>query len=268
MIDLLTATPLGWALLFLLGVRHGLDPDHIAVIDGFALRAAERRRSTAGLTGVLFSVGHTLSVAAVAVGVGALGARLRPPPGLADVMDWLSIALLLAVGGANLVALSRADGYRPAGWRRRLTGWVQTGDGPTSVLLTGVVFGLMFDTATQAAAWGAAAGARGGVGEALAVALVFGAGMTATDGLDGWVLARVLRTGGPEKAARYRRAVGWGVVALAFGMAGWELWSKLFGGADDGAVALGVGAAAAALVIGTPLLVTLRPRLRAGRSLP
>lgn len=33
----------GLGLLFVLGLRHGFDPDHIAVIDGLTLRAEQRR---------------------------------------------------------------------------------------------------------------------------------------------------------------------------------------------------------------------------------
>ena len=39
--DLLSLSDLG--LMLTLGLRHGLDPDHIAVIDGLTIRALDQR---------------------------------------------------------------------------------------------------------------------------------------------------------------------------------------------------------------------------------
>ena len=57
-------------LTFLLGLRHGLDPDHIAIIDGFAFRAAEERPGLAPWVGTLFATGHSISGRVMASAVG------------------------------------------------------------------------------------------------------------------------------------------------------------------------------------------------------
>ena len=53
----------GMALFFLLGMRHGIEPDHIAAIDGLTLRAHDHHERHAPWTGSLFALGHGLAIA-------------------------------------------------------------------------------------------------------------------------------------------------------------------------------------------------------------
>ena len=62
----------GMALFFLLGLRHGIEPDHIAAIDGLTLRAHDHHERHAPWTGTLFALGHGLAVAAIAIGISLL----------------------------------------------------------------------------------------------------------------------------------------------------------------------------------------------------
>ncbi len=219
----------GGGLIFLLGLRHGLDPDHVAVIDNFTFRAAEERPAFAPWSGALFAAGHSLSVAAVALLVAALTPRLAWPGWLSESVDWAVILLLAVVGALNLRALRKPGRYVPAGWRQVLTpSRLRGGCHPLAVLATGVLFGLVFDTATQAAAWGAAASARTGIVGAAGVAALFAVGMIVTDTADSQIVARLLRRNGEASGvARYRRLVGWVIVALSFGMATYALCTKL-----------------------------------------
>ena len=52
----------GLALMFALGLRHGLDPDHIACIDSLTWRALEHEHRNAAWVGTLFATGHGLPV--------------------------------------------------------------------------------------------------------------------------------------------------------------------------------------------------------------
>lgn len=229
--DVATGSALG--LIFILGLRHGLDPDHVAVIDNLTFRAADERPPLAPWVGTLFAIGHSLSVAVVALSVSLVSGLFMWPPWLAVAVDWLVIALLLIVGTLNLWALRGTSVYAPIGWRRRFVPrHLQQTSHPLGVIAIGAIFGLVFDTATQAAAWGAAAGAGGG--GALIVAAVFASGMILTDTADSQIVARLLRSGGDAlQVRRYRRGVGWAIVALSFGMAGYALatmfapWTKL-----------------------------------------
>jgi len=233
-----------WGLLFILGLRHGLDPDHIAVVDNLTFRAAEDRPELAPWVGTLFALGHSLSVAVVAVGVSLLAGLFAPPLWLGAAVDWLIVALLLLVGILNLRALVSAEVYRPVGWRQGLIPSGLRGTShPLAIVAIGMIFGLVFDTATQAAAWGAAASAGGGAPGALAVAGAFAAGMILTDTADSQIVARLLRSkGDPGRVRRYRRGVGWLIVAMSFGMAAYSLAGLVDVGAelpDDLFTALG-----------------------------
>lgn len=220
---------IGVGLIFLLGLRHGLDPDHIAVIDNFTFQAVDERPSLAPWVGTLFAIGHCLSVSAIALLVATFAARLVWPEWASAAVDWAVITLLLLVGTLNLRALRRSATYVPAGWRHRLMPKALGGSSrPLAVILTGIIFGLAFDTATQAAAWGAAAAVKTGALGAAAVAATFAAGMILTDSFDSRIVAGLLQHGGQVATVRrYRRVVGWIIVALSFGMAAYALLTKL-----------------------------------------
>ena len=260
----------GSSLIFLLGVRHGLDPDHIAVIDNFTFRAAEERPATAPWVGTLFAIGHSLSVAAIALLVAGFTAHLAWPAWLSDAVDWAVILLLTLVGVLNLRALLRQGRYTPTGWRQWLmSGKLRSSSHPFAIIATGVLFGLVFDTATQAAAWGAAASANSGLAGAAVVATLFAAGMILTDTADSRIVAGLLRAEGDlSKVGRYRRAVGWIIVALSFGMAAYALCTKLGWMPElSDARFSGAGVTMVAIVIGA-LLVERRRRRSPGVQEP
>jgi len=76
--------------------------------------------------------------------------------------------------------------------------------------------------------------------------------MIVTDSLDSVIVSRLLRAGGdPGRVRRYRRGVGWLIVGLSFGMAGFALSEKLLkSGEGDEATSLAIGGLMAATVIG------------------
>lgn len=260
-----STTLAGLGLIFILGLRHGLDPDHVAVIDNITFKASDERPSLAPWVGTLFALGHSLSVAIVAIGVAFLANQFSVPEWLTAAIDWLIIALLLLVGTMNLRALMRADRYQPIGWRhafvpRRL----RDNTNPFAIIAIGAIFGLVFDTATQAAAWGAAAGASGaGV---VAIILAFSAGMILTDTADSWIVARLLRTQGDRRIVqRYRRMVGWVIVGLSFGMAGYALATLLAPQMALGDIAfssLGIGMVVVVILLLAVGAVRAKPKLR------
>ncbi|MDZ5649833.1 hypothetical protein [Nitrospirillum sp. BR 11828] len=262
----LTAPALG--LMFLLGLRHGLDPDHVAVIDNIVFRSADQHPGLSRWTGTLFAVGHSLAVAGVAFGVSLLAGQLVLPAWFATGVDIAVFALLVLVGTLNLMALRRRHRYAPVGWRAKfLPVSLRTNTHPLAVIVTGLIFGLVFDTATQAAAWGAAATTRGGVAAVASITLVFAAGMIITDTLDSQIVSRLLRSRDATGAVveRYRRAVGWLIVGLSYAMALVDLLEMTGHGIelDDATFTfLGVGAALAvvALLAGSRFRAVVRSR--------
>ncbi|WP_333574105.1 HoxN/HupN/NixA family nickel/cobalt transporter [Sphingomonas sp.] len=213
-------------LMFVLGVRHGFDPDHVAVIDNVVFRTVEVQPRLAPWIGTLFALGHSFSVTAVALGVSLAAGTLDLPIWTGLLIDAAVILLLLIVGALNLRALLTHASYTPVGLRSRvIPRRLRLSTHPFAVIFTGVLFGLVFDTVTQTAAWGAAATAKGGTGAALAIALTFAFGMILADTLDSQIVARLLRASldSTETVRRYRRSVGWLVVVLSFGTAGFAL---------------------------------------------
>jgi high-affinity nickel-transport protein len=241
----------GIALMLALGLRHGLDPDHVATVDGLTYRALGHRPERARWIGTLFATGHGAIVTAIAVAVGLLGHHFEPPATLAGLIEWTPVALLLGVGTANLRALQRAEDYRPQGWKSGLLPKrLAQSDHPLAVVLIGILFGLVFDTATQAAAWGYAATASGGAVGALLVGVIFTVGMIATDTLDGRLMCHFLRLSGDDRAARgYRRGVGYFTVLIAYGVGSYAITSHFYPALEisDATFSL-VGASLVALV--------------------
>lgn len=207
----------GILLMFALGMRHGLDPDHIAMIDAMTYRCLEQRPTVAPWIGTLFAAGHGLTVTAFAIVLSSVTGGLRPSPGALAVLDWLPVALLLAVGTLNLRALLAPGTFQMLGWKKHVVPRrLQESSHPAAIFLIGVLFALVFDTATQAAAWGYVATSEGGSYMALVVGLSFTAGMVITDTLDGRLMCRMLQRRDAAGVRTYRRRVGWMVVTLAY----------------------------------------------------
>jgi high-affinity nickel-transport protein len=213
----------GLFLMFVLGLRHGLDPDHIACIDGLTWRAINHSHRHAGWIGTLFALGHGLLVTVIAVVVSRLALHFEPPALAVQIFGWVPTALLLVVGVLNLRLLLRRDGaYAPMGWKMSLIpGRLRRQSSAWSVIVIGVLFATVFDTATQAAAWGYVASNKGGGSwAALLAGMTFTAGMMVTDTLDGRIVCRIGRgLDGVESARRVRRTLGWLIVAISFGVA-------------------------------------------------
>lgn len=214
------------ALIFLLGMRHGLEPDHLAAVDGLTLRSQAASPRWAPWMGALFALGHGLTVLAI-VAVAALASQqFTPSPNLFGWLEWLPIVLLLLIAGMN--ARSLLAGAQLAEVRGRLLPrWLQRASGPLAAILVGMLFALVFDTALQAAAWGYAAVALGGMQPALLTGLVFAVGMGVTDTFDGWITAKVMRTGQIDLVRAFRRRLGWPIVAICVAMAAYMVAGKL-----------------------------------------
>jgi len=79
----------------LLGMRHATDPDHIVAVSTIVSR--EGSLTKAGGIGVLWGVGHTLTIFVVGAGIIVFKAAFTPTVGLSLEM---SVAVMLVVLGA------------------------------------------------------------------------------------------------------------------------------------------------------------------------
>ena len=190
-----------------LGMRHGVDADHLAAIDAMTRCNAVARPALARRTGVWFSVGHGAVVLAVAFAV-ALSARAWDAPAWLEPFGaWASIAILALLGVLNLVAWRQAgpgEAVALSGWRSRLYDGALRACSRRAVMGVGVLFAISFDTVSQAALMAATGVASRGLPAVALLAGAFVLGMIVTDGLNGWWVARLIQRPGAGAAAASR----------------------------------------------------------------
>jgi high-affinity nickel-transport protein len=192
-----------------LGMRHGVDPDHLSVIDGLS------RFHPSRWNGVYFALGHGIIVTLLAVGFGKL---------LAGVIAPYTVWILLALGFANLWRLWKPKQHKHPQPPRLFQ---------ASPLLLGVLFGMGFETASQLSVLLLAGQLNPWI-----LGAVFSFGMMLVDGADGFLAARTqqLALTGHNRSVRSSRALGVLVVVASFGVAGGEL-----AGVDINRLALPLG---------------------------
>lgn len=184
------------ALVFLLGMRHGFDADHLATIDGLTRLNALKRRAFASQCGTWFSLGHGSVVLAIAALVGLASEQWAAPAWLDTFGAWLSIGFLLLIAALNLRVVFEAAPGEPVALvpvKGRWLGRFSQASSRRGVAAVGALFALSFDTVSQSMLFAATATQYGGVGRALTLGLLFLLGMLVTDGLNGWCIARLIR---------------------------------------------------------------------------
>ena len=181
-----------------LGMRHGMDPDHLAAIDGLA------RIRPRAMNGIYFALGHVLIVMLLAMGIGHFLARR-----LAFAGPWS----LIVIGLVNLWRLFRGA---PAHRIRARPIIVQP-------FLLGMLLAAGFETASQLSAV-----ILVGQGSAWLVGIAFSFGVVLVDGLDGYLAASTqsLAAIGQTRAKASSRILGIIVVIFAFGLGGAELFGS------------------------------------------
>ncbi len=226
-IELMTSSGLG----SLLGMRHALEPDHLAAMS--TLVTGERSSYKAALLGACWGLGHTFAL--VAVGAVLVFLRAEMPARLADAFE-LSVALMLVALGVRAICLAARQG--PAGpvhaHQHGRVAHVHTGAtahvhiGTWTLarrpLLVGAVHGLAGSGALTALVLATlpSTSAR------LTYMAVFGLGstlgMAALSGLLGWPLARM----GSHRTLARAVSLAVGCVSTTIGLAwGYPLLGRL-----------------------------------------
>jgi high-affinity nickel-transport protein len=219
-------TPL-WAVafsVFILGLRHGADPDHLAAIDNLTRNGLSVRSKLSRFAGALFAGGHSVMVLSIAALAGLLGSRISAHRDLFETIGtWVSIATLFAIAGLNLrqLALNRAGAI--AGFKTALLPKaLRAATNPLAAIPIGLLFGFGFDTSSQVAAYALAFGSGGGLLAGLAIGLAFSLGMTVTDTLDS-ILVFKLCSRQPLELFRATRVWIAAVTVLALFVGAYEL---------------------------------------------
>ena len=191
--------------MLLFGMRHALDVDHITAIDNLVSLHNARKRSRWVGTG--FSTGHMISVLAemllIIYVIGSITSRK-----VREISLWGGV-----IGAIALATIGSINIYSMREWGKIgsaiLAGKVATRTGILgpfgSALITGTVFGLGFDTATQISALtlSAVASATLGVQVALILAGFFAMGMMPIDTLNSIIFRSAFHRIFDKKGFRY-----------------------------------------------------------------
>jgi high-affinity nickel-transport protein len=240
-------------LVFVLGLKHGFDADHLATIDGLTRFNSRNKPRLARFCGVLFSLGHGAVVVAIALAVSTVFRHWQAPEWLNMFGAWVSIGVLAALGLLNVQAVLRTNPselVKPVALKGRFLGGLARAASPGLVALVGALFALSFDTISQAALFALTATQFGGWQHALMLGLLFMLGMLVTDGINGlWISRLICRADAIALiASRVMSLVVAGVSLLIAGLGALKLsvpavetWSQgkelLFGAAVVGVIA-------------------------------
>jgi high-affinity nickel-transport protein len=211
------------ALGFFLGVRHATDADHVIAVTTIVSR--QRALASAALTGLLWGVGHTVTIVAVGAGIILLGAAI--PPRLSVGME-LSVGLMLIVLGAiNIVSFVKSHPSRGRGSTPQTThahGDYVHSHGFARPVAVGIVHGLAGSAAVMLMVGAAVADPRWAVG----YLLVFGLGTMTGMMVITVAMASALRAlGGRSEAAARHLGLVCGVVSVAFGVTfTFQIWAS------------------------------------------
>lgn len=219
-----------WAFIFVsiptmivLGIRHALDVDHITGIDNLVRLHNATKKSR--WVGAGFSSGHMISVLAEMIFIIYVIGSIISTDNLAFWGGVIGAIALGTIGAINVYAMKKWGRSGSAILVSKVlnrTGML----GPVgSALVTGLVFGLGFDTATQISAitLSAVASATAGIQVALILAGFFALGMIPVDTLDSVLLrsafSRIFNTNG----FRYMAYALSGAAMIVASMASYEI---------------------------------------------
>ncbi|CAN5639201.1 hypothetical protein BH11MYX1_BH11MYX1_19450 [soil metagenome] len=193
----MSATALGILLGLLVGLRHAFEPDHLTAISTLVHDARGPRHGIK--LGVLWGIGHTISLLAVGVVLTIIGAAV--PPKLGVVFE-LAVAVMLLVLGARAIVVDREPHAHPhpprSGVRPMLVGLVHGLAG--SGALTALVFSQLPTTEAR-----------------LVYIAVFGAGSILGMGIASGVVGAGLQLV-HSHVVRRAIAITTGVVSIAVGL--------------------------------------------------
>ena len=219
MVDIWTFIILSIPVMILLGIRHAFDVDHVTAIDNLVRLHNATKKSE--WVGAGFSVGHMISVLGEMLFIILIVGSVTAAENIAYWGGMIGIISLGTIGAINLYAMKKwgkSGSGILAGKVLHKTGML----GPFgSSLITGVVFGLGFDTATQISALtiSAVTSATLGVQTALILAGFFAMGMIPLDTLDSTLLrsafSRIIGTNGFKRMSYGLSGVAMVVASVA-----------------------------------------------------
>src|SRR3954466_551557 len=226
-VEFITSSGLG----SLLGMRHALEPDHLAAVTTLVSR--ERSGYRAAWLGVCWGVGHTLALVLVATALVMLRAEM--PAAMANLFELLVAAMLIGLGVRAILIAWRQGGGAAA--HRHQHGFVVHSHGGAPhvhigawtlarrPLIVGAVHGLAGSGALTALVLATLPSTTARITYMAVFGLGSTLGMAALSGLLGWPLARAGRSRGLARAI----SLTVGCVSTTLGLWwGYPLLGRLF----------------------------------------
>lgn len=220
--DLWTFVILSIPTMVFLGFRHALDVDHIVAIDN--LVRLHNTTKNARWIGIGFGVGHILSVLVEMVIIIYMIGSVTKVNQISFLGGIIAAVALGMIGTINLYSIKKWGKTGSTILASKIIG--RTGKlGPTgSAIITGAVFGLGFDTATQISAisLSAFASATLGIQAALLLASFFAIGMISLDTMDSILLNSIFSRIFEKKGFRYMSYALSGAAIASAALASYE----------------------------------------------
>lgn len=208
-------------LVFVLGLRHGLDADHLAFIDGQTRYNWRMGSPIARWVGTLFSLGHGGMVAVTAGILGMLIKNFSFPAYFDNFASWVSIISLFLIGTLNTYNLLRTrnsnNEFELIGLKGRFIPKIAKGTtNPFLIILVGALFAMAAETISQTAVWSLAA-SNSGKYTPFILGLVFMFGMMITDTIDSIIVFKMMNQSS-KIGQSASRIMGWMIVVLSYGV--------------------------------------------------
>jgi len=228
-LELVTSSGLG----SLLGMRHALEPDHLAAVS--TLVTAERSSAKAALLGACWGLGHTGSL--IVVGTILVLLRAEMPGRVANGFEFL-VALMLIGLGLRAISLTARPAAARSAHLHPHGPLVHAHSGIASHVHVGtwmlaqrpLLIGAMHGLAGSGALTALVVAALPSPAARITYMALFGmgstVGMTALTGLLGWPLARF----GQNRQLARALSLGVGCVSIVLGVCwGYPLLARLLG---------------------------------------
>lgn len=212
--------------MIILGMRHALDVDHITAIDNLVRLHNAIKKSR--WVGAVFSTGHMVSVLAEMIFIIYVIGSITSADNLAFWGGVIGAIALGVIGAVNIYSMKRWGKSGSVILASKILNKTGILSPVGSAVVTGLVFGLGFDTATQISAitLSAVASATAGVEVALVLAGFFALGMIPVDTFDSVILRSAFSRIFNTKVFRYMSYALSGTAMIVALFASYQILTK------------------------------------------
>lgn len=211
----------------LLGMRHGIDPDHLAIINGINLNNHSKGKCSKW-SGFYFSLGHGVTVTLIGVLIILFKEGSQSYAQLAQYTEWVPIIILIFTGLYGIFNLvNKANKSIHQHSHSKIISYLTNTKSPSiKLFFTGLFFAFIFDTSAQVAVWVL-------IGEghsqslyltAILIGFSFTVGMMTTDTLNGMFFYRILNES--NNKFNSRQLLSWLVIISSLAIGGIQLAEK------------------------------------------